>query len=111
MQHTHTHTHTHACNHRYTLAYTYTHTHACSNTRVHTDAEAHACTHAHEHAHTRIHTGAVAVAGLGISWLAKNLGILESNTQAEEVASTVSTFLCFHSNFCVHSNRVGRSRV
>jgi len=34
--------------------------------------------------------GAVAVAGLGISWLAKNLGILESNTQAEEVASTVS---------------------
>ncbi|KAF5838121.1 hypothetical protein DUNSADRAFT_3371 [Dunaliella salina] len=33
--------------------------------------------------------GAVAVAGLGISWLAKNLGILESNTQAEEVASTV----------------------
>jgi len=33
--------------------------------------------------------GAVAVAGLGISWLVKNLGILDSTAQAEELASTV----------------------
>uniref|UniRef100_A0A7S3VPC6 glycerol kinase n=1 Tax=Dunaliella tertiolecta TaxID=3047 RepID=A0A7S3VPC6_DUNTE len=33
--------------------------------------------------------GAVAVAGLGVSWLTKNLGILDSFMQAEELALTV----------------------
>jgi len=36
-----------------------------------------------------IRTGAVAVAGLGVSWLTNNLGILESFMQAEELALTV----------------------
>ena len=33
--------------------------------------------------------GSVAVAGLGISWLRDNLGIIKSAAESEEVASTV----------------------
>ena len=77
------------CKHTHTQTHTHTHTHTYTHTNTHTYARTHIHTHTHTYTHMYIRTGAVAVAGLGVSWLTNNLGILESFMQAEELALTV----------------------